>query len=413
MRGSWKTDRMRPMWAARLLPVSPRRGLRAISGLALLAFLFLAPAALARPPVAGGGVERPVDDASYARLGKAARHEAFSKKETFTAKDLAAAMNRREPLGLSPAPPATEALGDEAFHLRAARATFALFTLSEKDYRAGNNARLGAAFLVHPGVAATCFHALKGLADPFAAVGLTVEGTPVKVKKILAVYPQEDLAFLQVEGGGDAALPLRPDAPAGMKVRALGHPLGKYFFAVEGMIARYGLKVGTGADKLTRLHLMIHSIGGFSGGAVMDAAGNAVGMLDSFETLKAGAAAYDVHSAIPAALILAHFTEAYVGTMTPEAVAAALKPDAANEGTVDIHSIKSEGPEGAAIAEVRSDEPLNFTVRIEDKSGAELARGAPSAALRAGLPAWGKELYDASVKAAEAKVKSLVGPDAR
>ncbi len=371
------------------------------------AVLAVSAAAFADAPAAGGSVDRPVDDALYARLGKAVRNEAFAKKETFAAKDLAEAMNRREPLGLSPRLPDTDVLDDRTFHARAVRAAFVLTTLSEKDYLAGNSARLGVAFLVHKGVAVTCFHAFKGLAEPFAVVGVTVDGLPVKVAKILAVYPLEDLAFLQVEGAGDAVLPLRTDAPAGMKVRALGHPLGKYFFTVEGIIARYGLKAGTGADKLTRLHLMICSIGGFSGGAVMDAAGNAVGMLDSFETLKADAATYDVHSAIPAATILAHFTEPYTGTMTPEAVAAALTPDADHGATVDIHSIKSEGPEGAAIAEVRSDDPLRFTVRVEDKAGRELAAGKPSAEMRERLPAWAKGLYDAAVKAAEAKAKSM------
>lgn len=384
---------------------------RAIKCFVLLLALFALPGgACAGEPVAGSDVEHPVDDADYARQGRAARYAAFTNGETFTHQDLAAVMNRREPLGLSPIPPATQVLSDEAFHERASRATLALFTISQQDFQSGKNARLGAAFMVHKGVAATCFHAFKGLGEPFAAVGLTEGGSPVKVKKILAVYPQEDLAFLEIEGAGDEVLPLRADSPAGTTVRAIGHPLGKYFFTVEGMIARYGLKVGTGSDKLTRLHLMIYSIGGFSGGAVMDAAGNAVGMLDSFETLKAATATYEVHSAIPAATILAHFTQPYINTMTPEAVAAVLKTDGAVGLTVEIHAIRAEGPEGAAIAEVRSDDPGNFTVRIENKSGDELVSGKPSAALRASLPDWAQPLYDAAVKSAEAKAASILGP---
>ncbi|HPB10873.1 MAG TPA: serine protease [Kiritimatiellia bacterium] len=360
--------------------------------------------------VTGGRVDVPLDDAAYARMGKAVRHEAFASNRVFRIADLAAAMNRREPLGLVPAAPAQTPLDEAELHARAARATFALYTLSEEDYKTGNHARLGAAFLIHPGVAATCFHAFKGVGEPFVAAGLTVEGRPVSVVNILALYPLEDLALLQVEGAGDTVLPLRLDAPAGVRVRAIGHPLNKYFFAVEGMVARYGLKSGPGGERLTRLHLMIHSIGGFSGGALVDTSGNAVGMLDSFETLKAGEATYDVHSAIPAATIRARFTEPYACGMTPEAVAALLRPVAVPSATVEVHTIKTEGPKGAAIAEVRSDAPRAYTVRIEDKGGNELARGRPSDALRAGLPEWAKPLYDENVKTAEAKAAAIAPP---
>ncbi len=361
--------------------------------------------------VPGARVDMPLDDAAYARLGKALRHEAFSANRVFQIADLSAAMNRREPLGLVAATPLRDTLEAAVLHERAARATLALYTLSEEDHRMGNHARLSAAFLIHPGVAATCFHAFKGLGEPFAAVGLTVEGRPVRVVKILALYPLEDLALLQVEGAGDTVLPLWPEAPAGIRVCAIGHPLNTYFFAVEGMVARYGIRKGSGEDRLTRLHLMIHSIGGFSGGAIVDGAGNAVGMLDSFATLKEGEETFDVHSAIPAATIRARFVEPYACEMPPETVAALLRPVSVPRASVDIHAVKTEGPKGAAIAEVRSDAPHDFAVRIEDKRGTELARGRPSAAFRAGLPDWAKLLYDESVKAAEANAATIAKPD--
>ena len=374
----------------------------------LAASLLVSPVNADAETVAGGSVDNPVDDALFGRLGKAARQSAVAAKETFTAKDIAAAMNRPDALGLTPLPPATGILSDEEFHRRSALATLALFAISAKDQSAGNGARLGAAFMVQPGIAATCFHAIKGLAEPFVVVAITAEGRTVKVQKILAVYPQEDLAFLQVSGAGDVVLPLRTDAPAGTRVRAIGHPVNKYFFSVEGMIARYGLKSGTGTDKLTRLNLMIASIGGFSGSAVMDAAGNVVGMLDSFDTIKAGEATYDVHSAIPAAMILAHFTRPYTSTMTPAAVAAALQPDAHEGSTVEISSIKSVSPDGTATAEVRSDDPRNYTLTIEDKAGKEIAKGKPSDAMRKNLPDWDRDLYDASCKTANAKADTIL-----
>jgi hypothetical protein len=50
-------------------------------------------------------------------------------------------------------------------------------------------------------------------------------------------------------------------------------------------------------------------------------------------------------------------------------------------------------------------------VRVEDKSGNELARGRPSDALRAELPEWAKPLYDENVKTAEAKAAAIAPPD--
>ena len=335
-------------------------------------------------------MNQPVDDARFARAGK---HHAF------TLADMKAALNRREPLGLKPLKPSSSALSDEAYHRHAALATLAMYSISEAGDKAGEGARLGTAFMVQKGVAVTCFHAFKGLGDRFAAVGVTCDGKPVRVTRILAAYPQEDLVFLQVEGAGPGLLPLRPNVPAGMKVRALGHPLNKYFFMVEGMIARYGYK--TGADKQVRLNLMIDSIGGFSGSAIMDAAGNAVGMLDSFDTIKAGEATYDVHSAIPAATILAHFTTAYTSSMSDEDEAAELKVGAGAESAVQVSTLRTESPEGVAIADVRSDRPHDFKIRIEDANGKEVAKGRPSPALRESLPDWAKKLYDECCKAAE------------
>ena len=83
---------------------------------------------------------------------------------------------------------------------------------------------------------------------------------------------------------------------------------------------------------------MIHSIGGFSGGAIIDNAGNAAGMLDSFETLKAGAATTtalgDSGGNDPSAL-----SEPYACGMTPEAVATCCGQSTPS-ASVDVHTIK-------------------------------------------------------------------------
>lgn len=363
---------------------------------------------------AGSSVLNPVDDAKFARLGKIAWRSAFERGDVFHRRDLEAVMNRSEPLGLTSAPTGKAILSDEEFQRRVKAATLALFIISESMLKANEGAKLGTAFLVQEDVVATCFHSFKNLGETFAAVAVTASGKTMDVSKILAVYPSEDLILLQVDGAGKEFLPLRADAPAGLRVRAIGHPLSKFFFTIEGTIGRYAYTVGTASEKHVRMNLMIDSIGGFSGAAVLDASGNAVGMLDSIDSLPAGDNRYQMQSAIPAATILAHFTQSFKGKMSPEAMDAVLKPEKVKGGNtvVDIHNITTQNSKGTAVSEVRSDDPTHFEIHIEDASGKEIARGNPSAALRESLPDWARRLYDVNIKDAQAKVKSVLQSNA-
>lgn len=353
------------------------------------------------PVLPGASVSAPVDDARFDRLGRTARAEAAATHEFFTSADLAAALQRRASLGLTAPPASTAALSDDELHRRAAQATLVMFTVSEKNQTTGVGIRTGTAFMVHPGIAVTCFHALKNLGNRFIATAFTVEGRPVKVKKILAAYPEVDLAFLQVEGAGDTVLPLRADAPAGIHVRAVGHPLNRYYFTIEGLVARYGLKAGAGADPIIRMHLIIASIGGFSGAALVDSRGNAVGMLDSFDAIQSGDADYAVQSAIPAAAILDHFTNPSESTPDAETVANLLRE---LDKEITVYTIRCESPDGVAIAEASTQTPDSFLIRIEDAGGKKVAQGRSSPALRESLPKWAHDLYDQSIRDARKKV---------
>lgn len=320
-------------------------------------------------------------------------------------------MNPRAPLGLLPLPVARVTLSDAELQQRVRSSTLALFVISEKDHAAGRQGELATAFLVQTNVAVTCFHTLSGLGDSFAAVAMTETGETAKVEEILAVYPLEDLAFLRVTGAGNDFLPLRTDAPAGLRVKVVGHPVNNFFYTIEGTIGRYAYKSGSPFDKFVRMNLTIDSTAGFSGGAVVDAAGNALGMLDSFASFATGETKYQIQSAIPAATILARFTQPYEGTMTPEAVAALLQPKSPQGGrAVVVNSIETRNTKGLAVAQVRSDDPGNFEVMIEDAAGNRIAKGKPTAELRQSLPEWAIELYDANLREAEAAVRSIVGP---
>jgi len=268
-------------------------------------------------PLPGSRVEVPIDDIRLDRAMNKVLQDMVEKGTVFEKSDLEKVLNRREPLNLEPIPVQTTPLDGPELYRRAVKSTLALYSLSAADAKARHGARLGAAFFVHPsGIVATCYHSIR-FAEPFAVTAATADGAVLKVSHILAIYPKQDLAFLKIEVNGVECLPLRSDAPAGTRLHALGHPSAWHFYMIEGILARYGLRRDaekTGAAMPARMNLSIDSGPGFSGGPVLDTAGNVVGMIDSMSE-SGGKSPYKVHSAIPARQILGRFSEEYHETL--------------------------------------------------------------------------------------------------
>ena len=271
------------------------------------------------PVIAGSSPDSPIDDIKLDVAMNRVVQALVEKGKLFDRADLEKVLNRKEPLDLAPLPIQSAPLDGPELYRRASNATVALYSIAATDAKAHKGARLGAAFFVHPsGIAVTCYHAMK-FPEPFALSAAMADGKVLKVVRILAVYPRQDVAFIKIEGGGGAnCLPLQADAPAGMRVHALGHPAAWHFYMIEGTLARYGVKRDTektGAVMPARLNLSVDSGPGFSGGPVLDPAGNVVGMIDSMNETLTGKTIYKVHSAIPANQILARFTEEYRETL--------------------------------------------------------------------------------------------------
>lgn len=372
-------------------------------------------AALSAPAPAasmGGRVQAPVRDRACEQQALDALRAAAERGALFTASDLRSAMHGPLPVPERSLPsPRRIPLDESALFDHAARSTLALYCAGAKNARSMAGAQVGAAYVIHPsGIAVTCLHALRH-SEPFAAAAVRSDGRIAAVTRILSVRPRHDLAFLQLDGGDWPAIPLRPDAPAGIRVRALGHPLGVQFFMIEGLLSRYeDIATGAGDSRpLPRMNLSMESGSGFSGGPVLDAQGNALGMIDSMRTIRKEPERYTLHSAIPAAVIRSAWDDAApVPPLSEKEIEEALDP-ARNEKTQSHEQsiIRTQRPEGEILTARSGGE---VRVRVVDPNGHILFSGEPSDAFRDRLPDWARGAYDENMAVACEGIGA--GPDA-
>ncbi len=347
----------------------------------------------------GGGPDSPIRDAEYDRALIGALQRSAEGGRVFTPDDLRAAVQRPLPAGLSLPAPRTAPLAEGDLFAHAGRATLAFYSATAKNARLGEGAGLGTAYVIHPsGIAVTCLHALR-FDEPFALLAGTADGRAVGVTRILSVAPPYDLAFVQLEGEGFAALPLRGDAPAGTRVFALGMPLSVHFYLIAGLLSRYEAVANEvhGRGVVPRMNLTMASGSGFSGGPVLDDRGNALGMVDSKRDVARGKEAYTVHSAIPAAAIRAAFAGEDRDEFTEEEARRAVSPQPHSvDRTTNIHKVQV--PQGAAVVTV---DGSNITVKIADPEGHVVAEGEAGDSFRATLSGWSLALYDIALEQAK------------
>jgi hypothetical protein len=179
-----------------------------------------------------------INDSEYDNQMNIALQELASHDKVFSGHDLAKASKVRGRLvGDLPSSSLTP-MNDGDIYYRATHATLALYSNSVENVKIRGGAQLGSAFVIsHTGIAATCFHALQ-YDIPFVVNARTFDGKKIGIRSILATFPQQDLAFIQLEGSEFEALPLRLDAPAGTPIRQLGHPLSVHFF-MSNCLPRY------------------------------------------------------------------------------------------------------------------------------------------------------------------------------
>lgn len=348
----------------------------------------------------GESARRPVHELACEQVAFDALQEEAGQGHAFTPASLREAIQRPLPAEDMIGPKAgSRAVDEDAMFNHAARSTIALYCATAKDARARTDAQVGTAFVIHPsGIAVTCLHALR-YTEPFVMIGLGSDGRAVRVTGILSIFPRQDLVFIRLSGDRWDALPLR-DAPAGARVFAFGHPLGIHFYMIEGLIARYeniSPNATTDEPKI-RMNLSLASGSGFSGGPVLDARGNAVGMIDSMRHVQRGSEQYTVHSAIPAAVIRSCMEGSPpAAPMSDEEIKIALDPSKNEKTNINRKDVvRTQCPEGEVITTRTERETL---VRVLDPDGRVLFSGAPSVAFRSSLPAWAREAYDENMGA--------------
>ena len=330
------------------------------------------------------------DDQSYDDRMNLALRDLVKKGSIFSPDDLSKSINRAPvPTKLSINPRAT-AVDDGELYRRSLSATLALYTNTVRGVNDMTGSQLGVAFVIEPsGLAVTCFHAIR-FDEPFVMAACTADGWKIEVKRVVGVFPRQDIALIQLEGDSFASLPLRLDAPAGTRVRVLGHPLSMHFFMTEGLLARYQMLPAEGnKPPRPRMDLSLQATGGFSGGPVLDCSGNVIGVQDSMTTVRRGNESYTVVSAVPSNTLYSCISGDYHELLTDEEIKKLLLPRQPSQ-TV------SSCPMGKVVSDV---EGTTIKLSVFDASGHLISEGAPSDKFRARLPDWAKEPYDANLKA--------------
>jgi len=130
------------------------------------------------------------------------------------------------------------------------------------------------------GVIATNHHVAAGATGEAMGV-MTADGRFYPVVEILAADKAHDVALLRIDAKDLAFLPLRDDAPAGSPIRCYSHPANTFGCLSEGVIARYFHMNEPERNGAVFMQVTADYARGSSGGPILDAFGNAIGMVAS------------------------------------------------------------------------------------------------------------------------------------
>jgi len=160
------------------------------------------------------------------------------------------------------------------------------------------------------GVIATNHHVAAGATGEAMGV-LTSDGQFFPVVEVLAANKAHDVALLRIDAKGLAFLPLRDDAPAGTPIRCYSHPANTFGCISEGIITRYFKMNEAERNGAVFMQITADYARGSSGGPIIDAYGNAVGMVASTSpvfsaTPSPHSAAKDAKTATPSQQMVRH-----------------------------------------------------------------------------------------------------------
>jgi S1-C subfamily serine protease len=191
-------------------------------------------------------------------------------------------------LETKPAPAGPQLDGTEIYR-RGARAAVLIGSSYKCDKCSKWHNTLASGFAVTAdGVIATNHHVAAN-ANAEAMGVMTADGRFFPVVEVLATDKAHDVALLRIEANDLAFLPLRDAAPAGTAIRCYSHPANSFGFLSEGIIARYARMNEPERNGAVFMQITADYARGSSGGPVIDAYGNAVGMVASTSPVFAAA----------------------------------------------------------------------------------------------------------------------------
>ena len=146
------------------------------------------------------------------------------------------------------------------------------------------------------GVFLTNHHVVSSATNSLGMVAITADGKVAGVTEVLAANQVEDWALLRIPELNLKPLPLKGNVSVGSEVFLVSHPNEHFFSFGKGNVARYGKgkthsAQGTAKDRKVLgvtewLEITAEFGKGASGGPVMDACGNVVGLISRVEGAK-------------------------------------------------------------------------------------------------------------------------------
>ncbi|MFM7743051.1 MAG: serine protease [Verrucomicrobiota bacterium] len=189
--------------------------------------------------------------------------------------------NRTDAVRLSSGPLGGGSLDGAEIYRRAARASVLIGSAYKCDKCAKWHNSLASGFAITAdGVIATNHH-VAATANAEAMAVMTADGRFFAVRDVLAADKAHDVALLRVDAKDLPFLPLRDDAPAGTPIFCYSHPASTFGCLSEGLITRYFKSNETDRKGAVFMQTTADYARGSSGGPILDAFGNAVGMVAS------------------------------------------------------------------------------------------------------------------------------------
>ncbi|MEO0039234.1 MAG: hypothetical protein RIS38_182 [Verrucomicrobiota bacterium] len=275
----------------------------------LLAVLFLAAST-----IPGVDVDNAADDRQLFHQLESATHALAEHGGGALKRDVRLEQCRRtrtDAVTIAPmAPPSGPTLDGAEIRRRGARATVLIGSSYKCDKCSKWHNTSASGFAVtSDGVIATNHHVAAG--DNGEVMGvMTADGRFFPVMEVLAADKAHDVALLRIDAKDLAFLPLRDDAPAGTPIRCYSHPANSFGCLSEGIIARYARMNEPDRKGAVFMQITADYARGSSGGPIIDAYGNAVGMAASTSPVFAAAnrapPAKDAKPATPSQQMVRH-----------------------------------------------------------------------------------------------------------